>query len=102
MALHKDPQYYPDPEEFIPERFNAENQSDASFVNRPYLPFGDGPRVCIGLRLGKMQTKIGLILMLQRHCYELAPRHIGRDIEFNTRAFLLTPKDGLELIARSR
>lgn len=102
MALHRDPKYYPNPDEFNPERFNAENQLGKTFVNRPYLPFGEGPRMCIGLRLGKMQTKTGLVLMLQKHRYELAERHIGREVEFSNRGVLLSPKDGLDLFVHSR
>lgn len=46
LGLHHDPQYYPNPEVFDPERFSAE-----AIRQRPkmvYLPFGDGPRNCIG------------------------------------------------------
>jgi cytochrome P450 family 6 len=46
FALHYDKQYYPDPDKFDPERFTEENKQ-----NRPsytYLPFGEGPRICIG------------------------------------------------------
>lgn len=45
-GLHRDERYYPDPEKFDPERFTEENKA-----LRPkcvYLPFGDGPRFCIG------------------------------------------------------
>lgn len=102
MALHKDPKYYPNPEEFIPERFNATNRSGKTFLDQPYLPFGDGPRICIGIRLGKMQTKTGLVLMLQKHRYELAARHIGQQLRMQNNAFLLAIDGGLELIARNR
>jgi cytochrome P450 family 6 len=46
LGLHHDEKYYPDPDRFDPERFNEEEK-----VKRPpyvYLPFGDGPRICIG------------------------------------------------------
>ncbi|XP_039749101.1 cytochrome P450 6a2-like [Pararge aegeria] len=46
QAMQMDAQYFPDPKEFKPERFTTENVN-----NRPkyvYLPFGEGPRACIG------------------------------------------------------
>lgn len=45
-GLHHDPDYYPNPENFYPERFNDENK--VNIVPGSYLPFGDGPRYCIG------------------------------------------------------
>jgi cytochrome P450 family 6 len=46
LALHHDPEYYPDTQRFDPERFSKDNKEKRHhFV---YLPFGEGPRVCIG------------------------------------------------------
>lgn len=102
LALHRDERFYPEPAKFDPDRFNSDSPSGKNFAERPYFPFGDGPRVCIGLRMGKMQTKAGLILMLRRNRYELAQRHIGKDIKMSKKAFLLAPQDGLELIVSRR
>ncbi|XP_011689077.1 PREDICTED: cytochrome P450 6k1-like [Wasmannia auropunctata] len=69
LGLHYDPEYYPNPNKFDPERFTEENKR-----NRPsciYLPFGDGPRVCIGNRMGLLQTKLGIVTILSK--YEVAP-----------------------------
>lgn len=47
-GLHRDEQFYRDPENFDPTRFNKDNMIGTNQVNRPYYPFGDGPRNCIG------------------------------------------------------
>jgi cytochrome P450 len=44
--IHMDPDYYPKPHRFDPDRFSKENR--ANIPNGAYLPFGDGPRKCIG------------------------------------------------------
>ncbi|CAH1400040.1 unnamed protein product [Nezara viridula] len=63
-SLHHDPEHYPNPEKFDPERFSAENKE--SIKPYTYLPFGEGPRMCIGMRFGQLQTKVGLIALLRK------------------------------------
>ena len=46
-GLHYDPQYFLDPEKFDPERFSLENRD--KIVPYTFLPFGDGPRSCLGM-----------------------------------------------------
>jgi cytochrome P450 family 6 len=45
-ALQHDPQYYPEPDKFDPERFSEEAKNRRHHY--VYLPFGEGPRLCIG------------------------------------------------------
>ncbi|KYN40637.1 Cytochrome P450 6k1 [Trachymyrmex septentrionalis] len=69
LGVHYDPEYYPTPDKFDPERFTEENKR-----NRPscvYLPFGAGPRMCIGFRMGLLQSKLGIIVILRK--YEVEP-----------------------------
>ncbi|CAN7938238.1 unnamed protein product, partial [Ixodes hexagonus] len=58
-AIHHDPQYFPDPYSFRPERFSEENIN--SIPPYVYLPFGAGPRNCIGMRLGLRAVKMVLM-----------------------------------------
>ncbi|KAM3960456.1 cytochrome P450 6B7-like [Aphomia sociella] len=70
QALHNDPEYFDNPTEFRPERFSPEEVNKRhKFV---YLPFGDGPRSCIGGRLGQMQSVAGLATILARFSVEPA------------------------------
>ncbi|XP_071822490.1 cytochrome P450 3A24-like [Apostichopus japonicus] len=62
-AIHHDPEIWDNPEEFRPERFNKENRSKIHPVS--WLPFGDGPRACLGMRLAMMEMKFAVVRLLQ-------------------------------------
>lgn len=94
LALHRDPKFYPDPNTFNPDRFYVEHIGSKPFIEQPMLPFGDGPRICPGMRSGKLTTKIGLLKMLHKCCYHLDG---PADIEFSSSSLVLSPNHGLKL-----
>ncbi|KAK9884794.1 hypothetical protein WA026_009022 [Henosepilachna vigintioctopunctata] len=71
-GIHHDPEYYPEPSLFDPERFSDENKNTRPDFS--YLPFGLGPRMCIGMRFGLLQTKVGLIKLLMNYKFTLNER----------------------------
>ncbi|XP_055852787.1 cytochrome P450 6a8-like [Episyrphus balteatus] len=93
-AIHRDPDIYPDPEKFDPERFSPEELQKRHPIT--WLPFGDGPRNCIGLRFGKMQTYIGLSILLRHfkfHYSEKTPNPLVPDLKNS----LMSSKGGIFL-----
>ncbi|CAH0564727.1 unnamed protein product [Brassicogethes aeneus] len=56
FAIHRDPKFYPEPEKFDPERFSDENKD--KILPCTYLPFGAGPRNCIGSRFAILEIKV--------------------------------------------
>ncbi|XP_058829926.1 cytochrome P450 9e2-like [Topomyia yanbarensis] len=67
-GLHHDPKYYVNPEQFLPERFSDENK--ANINPNAYLPFGIGPRNCIGSRFALMEVKAIVFYMLMKFSFE--------------------------------
>ncbi|XP_011633775.1 cytochrome P450 9e2-like [Pogonomyrmex barbatus] len=63
-GLHRDPKYFEKPDEFRPERFLDENKKEIN--SAAYIPFGIGPRMCIGNRFALLETKVMLFHLLAR------------------------------------
>lgn len=64
-ALHHDAEIYLDPEQFNPERFSEENRK--SRENVAFIPFGSGPRNCIGMRFAIIEIKLLLAKILSQY-----------------------------------
>ncbi|XP_065080036.1 probable cytochrome P450 6a14 [Ochlerotatus camptorhynchus] len=63
-SIHHDPEIYPDPSRFDPDRFSAEAVSARH--SHSFLPFGDGPRMCIGMRFALVEVQFGIAQLLSR------------------------------------
>lgn len=66
-GLHHDPKYFPNPNRFDPERFNEVNK--LNIRTGTYLPFGIGPRNCIGSRFALMELKAVMYHMLRKFSF---------------------------------
>ncbi|KAL0868785.1 hypothetical protein ABMA27_008217 [Loxostege sticticalis] len=100
-ALHNDPQYWDNPKEFRPERFHPDEFT--SKQKAVYFPFGDGPRNCIGARLGLMQSLAGLAAVLSRFSVEPAPDSVRFPDADPLSDIVQSPKGGkLPLIFKER
>lgn len=95
-AIFRDPRYFADPLRFDPDRFSAEREKD--IPKYAYVPFGGGPRVCIGNAFAMMEARLILATMAQRFRLALAP---GQVVE-PQRMFTLRFKYGLKMVAHER
>jgi cytochrome P450 len=93
-VLHHDPRLYPDPERFDPERWRAELAGGRrSLPKFAYLPFGAGPRVCVGASLALTESALVLATLMQHFRFSLASAEPVQAFPSVT----LRPKDGLRL-----
>jgi cytochrome P450 len=70
-TLHRHPGYWPDPEVFDPQRFDPART--AASHRYAYIPFGAGPRVCVGSHLGMMEATFVAAMVARRFRLELVP-----------------------------
>ena len=68
-ALHHDPDIYPNPEKFDPERFSDANKKTRD-NSAAFIPFGAGPRSCIGMRFALIEIKLLLSAILRKYTFE--------------------------------
>ncbi|XP_022217127.1 probable cytochrome P450 6d5 [Drosophila obscura] len=90
IGMHRDAENFPDPLAYQPERYLDENKN---FNPAAYLPFGEGPRHCIGLRMGKVNVKIAVAKVLSN--FNLEMRKEKREIEFSVHGIPLMPNGGV-------
>lgn len=99
FGMHYDAKFYPDPEKFIPERFAGERKT---FIEQPWLPFGLGPKACVGYQMGMVQSKAALVSLLHKYEFALGPEMLNRKLEMSKRQITPHAVGGLHLKITSR
>ncbi|CAH0399766.1 unnamed protein product [Chilo suppressalis] len=91
-GLTKDPKYFNNPNEFNPENFMPEKLNN--LPQCVYLPFGEGPRNCIGMRFAKVQSLLGTAAFFKQFKVEPSEK-TKQELVMDPKAIVVTCKEGI-------
>ena len=95
-GMHRNPEYWERPNAFDPERFSEENKK--KHVPHAYMPFGAGPRLCIGNNFAMMEMQLILSMFSKRYRFEVI-----KDQEIDVQPLItLRPKNGIKVRVHKR
>ena len=92
MAIHHDPNIYPEPDQFIPDRF-----LERTYTPFEFLPFGGGHRRCLGAALSDYEMRIALAEIVMN--WEFEPASVEKEIRHD---IAMGPKNGIRLKIKAR
>uniref|UniRef100_A0A1Q3FLC8 Putative cytochrome p450 n=1 Tax=Culex tarsalis TaxID=7177 RepID=A0A1Q3FLC8_CULTA len=96
-SIHRDPEYYEDPATFNPDRFSPERGGINSYREKGcFMPFGDGPRQCLGMRFARMQVKRGIYEILKNFELKVDPK-TTKPLQLDPKQFLTMALGGIWL-----
>ncbi|EEC05869.1 cytochrome P450, putative [Ixodes scapularis] len=93
-GMHHDPEFFPEPDCFKPERFLPENKH--ALVPYTYQAFGVGPRNCVGQRMGMLQTKATLACLLRKIKFQRCSE-TQVPFKLQARSLILQPTETVKL-----
>lgn len=98
VAVHHDTKFWgDDAHEFKPERFSEGIGKATEKNSAAYLPFGLGPRNCVGMNFATNEAKIAMSMILQRYSFSLSPAYAHMPAQLLT----ICPQNGVQVILNS-
>ncbi len=95
--IHRDEKFYERPHEFLPDRWTE--AFEKSLPRGAYMPFGLGPKICIGEAFANMEALVTLAMITQKFTFELFPIDTVATPKFS---FVLASKEVLKFKVRQR
>ena len=92
------PEYFPDPDKFLPERFIKGSNIYERQNHHAFMPWGAGPRMCVAADFALTEAKIALVALYRKHRFVLDPEY-KLELAF---AASLGPKNGIRVFVRNR
>nr|CAI5866017.1 unnamed protein product [Callosobruchus analis] len=92
-AHHLDEKYFPNPEKYDPDRFLDKPNQDGLY----FMPFGEGPRACIGERLAGLNLKVALTNILSNFTLEKVSE-TPQKLTKNPKAFGIAPLERINIV----
>nr|QZM07460.1 cytochrome P450 monooxygenase CYP9EK5 [Lasioderma serricorne] len=99
LGIHFDPNYFPNPDKFDPDRFSDENKKN--IITGTYLPFGVGPRNCIGSRFALLEIKVYFFRVLSKFSFVFT-KNTKLPIKLENVGFHMRPKGGFQMGLKKR
>lgn len=96
-GIHSDPDIYPDPDRFDPDRMTTEKKKERHPCS--FLPIGAGPRICLGYRFGMLQVKLAIAMILSKYRLSINSR-TKQPLNFMPSRLDLDVEDGIWLNAQ--
>ncbi|XP_072938293.1 cytochrome P450 6k1-like isoform X2 [Epargyreus clarus] len=96
VGMHYDPDIYPEPDTFNPDRFLPENEGNIKPYS--YLPFGEGPRKCIGQRFGLSNARHALAAVMLKYELRVIPNTPRpSEVKLERKGLFLSPEETLSV-----
>ncbi|XP_055684667.1 cytochrome P450 6j1-like [Lutzomyia longipalpis] len=91
-SIHYDPTYFPQPYVFDPSRFSEDQKKERH--RYAFLAFGEGPRICLGMKFALFQVKAAISSILRNFDISLSPK-TENPLKFSKKSFLLVAEGGI-------